>query len=173
MKVKFDETRMLEAWRRRQGILPLRDDMSVVRTDGLDFSDRLRAEMDAWYVRLLEKAPVDFLAPEDCSDLPVTQAGGALCVSVPEGTVRVVAAKLSGWGCSARVVGEGTPAARMQAHPFTRACREAPVAVFDRATGVLKLFPAAPGDTLQRLDLVVRRQGEYAFDRAALDFLEF
>ena len=161
---------MLELWRRRQGILPLRDDMEAVRTDGLDFTPRLKAEMDAWYLDLLAGAPAELLAPEDCHELGGEGFDGGLEVKLPAGTMRVLAVKLTGWHCAAKVTDDPcSPSARAQRCALTRACVEAPVAVWDREGGTLRLYPAAAGATIERLDLAVRREGAYSFDRAALE----
>ncbi|MBD5251496.1 MAG: hypothetical protein HDR97_01695 [Bacteroides sp.] len=169
MELRLDEAQMLELWRQRQGILPLRDDIEVVRTDGLDFSGRLKAEMDGWYLNLLATAPEELLVAEDCRDVQVNRNGGVMTVSLPEGVMRIVGVRLSCWGRSGVVVDDpDSVLARRQLCGLTRACREAPVAVWDRQAGELRLYPAAEDDRLERLDLVVRREGVYAFDRAAL-----
>lgn len=169
MKLQLNEAQMLDLWRRQQGMLPLRDDLDAVRTDGLDFTPRLKAEMDAWYLRLLETAPAGLLAPEDCHELEGEQVAGAMVVELPRDTVRILGVKLSGWKCSASVTDDPcSPLARSQRCALTRACAEAPVAVWDRAAGTLSLYPAVSDDLIVQLDLVVRREGEYSFDRAAL-----
>ena len=169
MKVHYNEAQMLDAWRRLRGMTPLRDDLNAVRTDGIDFSSRLKAEMDAWYAEALEEAPPSLLAPEEGTELPVAVDRGAMRVELPEGTVRVLAVRLSGWNTAvSETVAPGSPAALMQLSEFTRACVDEPVAVFDRAGRSLLLYPAVPGSTLERLSLVVRREGEYSFDRALL-----
>ncbi len=169
MKVHYNEAQMLEAWRRMQGMTPLRDDMNPVRTDGIDFSSRLKAEMDAWYAEALEEAPPAMLAPEDGTGLETGEVSGGLRVSLPEGTVRILAAKLSGWNATVcAVIPPDSPKALMQQCPLTRACPDDPVAVFDRSGGSLMLYPALSGSALTRLDLIVRREGLYTFDRALL-----
>ena len=169
MKLHYTEAQMLDEWRRMRGMMPLRDDMDYVRTDGIDFSSRLKAEMDAWYAEVLEEAPPALLAPVDGTGLEVAVDSGGLRVELPEGTVRVLAARLSGWKAMVcDVVAPGSPRALMQLSELTRACVSEPVAVFDRADRSLTLYPATSGSSLVRLDLVIRRDGEYSFDRALL-----
>ena len=169
MKLHYNEAQMLDAWRRLRGMAPLRDDMNPVRTDGIDFSSRLKAEMDAWYAEALEVAPPALLAPEDGTQLEATIVAGGLRVELPEGTVRVIAAQLSGWKVAVcEVVTPDSPRALMQLCELTRACEDEPVAVFDRSGRSLVLYPADARSSLVRLELVVRREGTYSFDRALL-----
>ena len=169
MKLHYDEAQMLEAWRRLRGMNPLRDDMNPVRTDGIDFSSRLKAEMDAWYDEVLREASPSLLAPEDVTMWKAEVASGGLRVTLPEGTVRVIAAKLSHWGCAvSETIIPGSSQALMQECELTRACGSEPVAVFDRAGCSLRLYPADPTSKLERLDVIVRRDGIYSFDRALL-----
>lgn len=162
---------MLRLWRCRQGMMPLRDDTGdgAVRTEGLDFTSRLLAEMDLWYVTQLARAPVELLASDDYHHLTATAGEGGLTVKLPEGTFRVARVRLSGWkGTPALTDDPDSPLARCQRHELTGACAEAPVAVLDRAAGELRLYPGGDGDTLAELRLVVRQPDVYAFDRALL-----
>ena len=65
MKLKFTRQEFLALWRTLRGYAPLRDDVSLTRSDGLDFDRRLEAEMDYWYRRLLAEGDEAMLVPEE------------------------------------------------------------------------------------------------------------
>lgn len=174
MKQHFTKTEFLDVWRELKGYVPLRNDATVVRTDGIDLDLALTAGMDDWYARLLREGEERYLAPEDLSgvvSIPVP-AGGGVTLQLPEGTVRVLHVKLSGWLAEARVVTDPSGAVALrQLHPFTRTCGERPVAVLHPG-GELALYPASGTDELERLVCVVEREGVYAMDSSALNLIQ-
>lgn len=174
MKLHFTKTVFLDVWRELKGYAPLRNDATVVVShDGLDLDMALTAEMDDWYARLLREGEERYLAPEDLSAetaVPPPVDGG-VTLQLPEGTVRVLHVKLSGWLAEARVVTDPRCALAMrQLHPFTRATPRLPVAVVHPG-GELALYPAGPLDAVERLVCVVERDGVYAMDRSALNLI--
>lgn len=170
MKLKFTRQEFLARWRALRGYAPLRNDVSLTRSDGLDFDGRLEAEMDCWYRRLLLEGDGSLLAPEELARgfaLPAPSDGG-VTVTLPREVIRVLRVKLSGWRCPATIVTD--PESNMalrQLHPYTRACASSPVAVF-YPDGDLALYPAASADMLVTLQCVMCRDDEFAFDSAAL-----
>ena len=170
MKLKFTRQEFLALWRTLRGYAPLRDDVSLTRSDGLDFDRRLEAEMDYWYRRLLAEGDEAMLVPEELAGdvTPEADDDGCLSVELPPGAVRVLMVKLSGWCTPATVVTD--PECNMalrQLHPYTRACASAPVAVLhpDRR---LALYPSTPSDTLATLQCAMLHDDEFTIDSSAL-----
>lgn len=58
---------MLDLWRLAAGLVPAEAEASVERFDSLDIDRRLEIAMRAWYLDLLDNAPVRYLAPGDIS----------------------------------------------------------------------------------------------------------
>lgn len=173
MKQHFTKIEFLDVWRALRGYAPLRNDATVVRDDGVDLDMALTAEMDDWYGRLLREGEERYLAPEDLSAETVMAApvDGGLVLQLPQGTVRVLHVKLSGWQSEARVVTATRSAlALRQLHPFTRASSAQPVAVMHPG-GALALYPAGGTDAVERLEGVVAREGEYDMDTPALNLV--
>lgn len=170
MKMKLSRQEFLSKWRVLRGYAPLRDDVTVTRSDGLDFDAILESEMDAWYRRLLLEGDEWQLAPEELSSgvtLP-PPSGGGVTFALPSEAVRVLRVRLSGWKRAATVVSDpaGTPAL-CQLHPYSRACTANPVAVVS-TDGSVSLYPACESDRLVSLQCVMMRDGEFAFDSSAL-----
>lgn len=170
MKLKLSRNEFLARWRVMRGYAPLRNDVNVVRSDGLDFDLMLEAEMDRWYSRLLREGDLSLLAPEELASsvaLPAP-AEGCVTLTLPAAAVRVVCVRLSGWSRPATVVTDpDCNMALRQLHPYTRACSENPVAVL-YPDGELALYPASDSDRLVTLQCAMLRDAEFAMDSAAL-----
>ncbi len=173
MKLCLNPSDMLEQWRLHSGYsLPLADAVCR-RNDGIDLDTIMRADLNAWYRRLLAEGEPGQLAPEDFSHSVVLTPGddGGTIVSLPPEVVRVTEVRLSGWTRPARIVTSPTHIlAARQLHPFTRATRSHPVALF--VGGTLRLYPASsPGDSLLSLRCVTLREDEYRIDDSAFSSL--
>lgn len=168
MKMHLSREQMLSLWRLFRLLEPIRSDVAVSRSDGIDLDSILLAEMELWYKKLLLNSPPHLLVAHDvASEVTLSSApGGALVVTLPEGTFRVLSVKLSDWESAAEIVAHDSPEARCQLNPYSRAVPSSPVAVLsgDRLT----LYPATSGSVLQELNCVIYTEGEYEFMREAL-----
>lgn len=130
--IVYTEARLLEEWKLRSRLEPLRTDCVITRTDGIDMDTYLLRELRAWYMRELATAPVDTLPLTDIAPgLTMTRApDGAGMVKLPAGCLRVVSVEMEGWHRPAVIVADPECAeAVAQTSPYSRGgvCR--PVAV--------------------------------------------
>ena len=173
MKLKMSRQEFLSRWRTLRGYAPLRNDVSLSRSDGLDFDLSLEAEMDGWYRRLVLEGDVSLLAPEELAagmSLPAP-ADGCVTLALPPHAVRVTGVRLSGWRRAATIVTDPEcNLALRQLHPYTRACESNPVAVV-YPDGEMALYPACAADRLVSLRCAMMRDDEFAFDSAALGLI--
>lgn len=130
--ITYTEARLLEEWKLRSRLEPLRTDCVITCTDGIDMDTYLLRELRAWYMRELATAPVDTLPLTDIAPgLTMTRApDGAGMVKLPAGCLRVVSVEMEGWHRPAVIVTDPECAeAVAQTSPYSRGgvCR--PVAV--------------------------------------------
>lgn len=155
---------MLELWMLTRYHLPLNDQatVSVDSTFGVDTLRLETAAMQAWYLQLLDNAPVNLLPVENCADgvgLLFGQ-GGTAVVTLPQRCRRLVSVQLSSWAVPATIVTPSHPLAQMQCSTYARGGVNSPVAILDGRT--LTLFtPAGASDRLTRLDCVVDNSPEH------------
>lgn len=170
MKLKMSRQEFLSRWRALRGYAPLRNDVSLSRSDGLDFDARLEAEMDGWYRRLVLEGDESLLAPEELAPgvSLSAPADGCVTLTLPPHAARVTGVRLSGWRRAATVVTDPEcNLALRQLHPYTRACEANPVAIV-YPDGEMALYPASESDRLVSLRCAMMRDNEFAFDSAAL-----
>ncbi len=93
------DSEMLEIWRRARADGPLRLDCTVDRTDGPDVDAILTDEMRAWYLSLLDSAPVSRLALCNNAELARINAAddGILMLTAPAGCRRIISVFFDGW----------------------------------------------------------------------------
>lgn len=98
MKRTLTKTEMLTLWRYARTAEPLRLDCTVSRTDGTDFDTMLREEMRAWYLKQLDEAPEEMLAPEEMAGQAQTLGlYGVTHVVLPDSVRRILRLRFSGW----------------------------------------------------------------------------
>ena len=99
MKLSLTESDMLKIWRRACVIEPLRLDCTADRTDGPDVDAILVDRMRAWYLDLLDNAPLSKLVQIDCVDSASVSFpdSGLAVVSAPESCRRIVSVRFSDW----------------------------------------------------------------------------
>lgn len=88
---------MLDLWRLAAGLVPAEAEASVERFDCLDIDRRLEIAMRAWYLDLLDNAPVRYLAPENISRRLVWRrdsATGTLAAEMPADVRRILAVRM-------------------------------------------------------------------------------
>lgn len=131
MKIKLSTDEMLDQWRLRRELEPLRSDCTVERLDGIDTDALLRNELNDWYRNLLDTAPVEMLSITDIADMVaiVKRDDGSATVRLPEKCRRVVEVMLDCWQRPARITAADSPLARLQDNPYSRGHTSEPVAV--------------------------------------------
>lgn len=175
MKLTLTAAEMLDLWRLRRALLPLREDCAVERRDGIDLDRLLHAELRAWYANLLDTAPVDMLVLTDIARdvAPVLHDDGLMIVTLPTGCRRVVEVEAEGWTRAATVAMVGSSLALRQDNPYSRGRVDAPVAVLH--PGRLVLYSAPPGVArphLRRLLCVMEpEEGLYELDERAVSLI--
>lgn len=115
------ESEMLELWRLIRAAEPLRLDCTVTRTDGIDSDAIFRAEMRAWYLRLLDGAPPEMLQPVDmAAAAEVSSPGSLTLIKAPAGVRRVLSLRFS--DMAAPIVPDAAPrlVRSRAANPFCR-----------------------------------------------------
>lgn len=171
MILTLTRSEMLSRWRLHSGYDIPHNGVTLSRTDGIDLDSILASRMDDWYTRLLLMAPLHYLAPaEKASDTLLSSVtGGGMRISLGSSAVRIAAVRLSGWRAAARILTDpSSPEAVRQLHPFTRATADAPVALFDPASHILRLYPCTSSDILVTLKVVEQKPDLYTFDSSAL-----
>lgn len=162
--MKLDEAEMLELWRLVRGFEPLRADMSVERTDGVDLDRLLRVEMRQWYERQLATLPAESLPEEDLAGevKATTTADGAWRVELPERCLGVRVVKLASWSRNGRIEADGDgPTARNQRSEYLRGSASNPV-VLTSGRELRLYMPAGAGDRIESLRCSVRPpEGEF------------
>ena len=121
MKLTLTESDMLEIWRRACAIEPLRLDCTADRTDGPDVDAILVDRMRAWYLDLLDNAPLSKLVQIDCVDsasVSFSPDSGLAVVSAPESCRRIVSVRFSDWNFPVAVI--DSPVPRSASNPFCR-----------------------------------------------------
>lgn len=174
MKLVLTPEKMMEQWRLRRGVEPMRTDSAIARTDGHDFTGLLRAELDSWYARLLDTAPVEMLAPEDAGEQSeLASATGfptGAVLKLPAGVRRVLSVRLAHWHAGAQPEAASEALLRRQANPFAAATELCP-SVIDTG-GRLLLFPATPLSVVASVMAVTDRSpNEYRLDSRALELI--
>lgn len=173
MRITYTSQLMLEEWKLRRAIGPLRADCTVTRSDGIDLDALLTAEMRGWYLRLLDTAPAEMLAPEDISArVSVTVGPGedSLTVTLPPECRRVLWVRLKEWAEAATPQPADTLRNRRAANPYTRPDRHRPeVTVTGPAT--LTLRPAT--SAIPQCIMAVMDHGDdtYTLDQRALELI--
>lgn len=173
MKMTLSTEEMLNQWRLRRALEPLRSDCTVERTDGIDLDSLLRLEMRDWYLKLLDTASLEYLAPVDLAGDVALSVGddGVATVNLPERCRRVVEVMLDEWERPATILAPDSPLARCQQSVYSRGGSVAPVAV--QEAGRLRLYSVAgQSPVITRLLCVAEPEdGVYTFDERALSLI--
>ena len=150
MILHLTPTQMLEQWRLHRGLHPLANGLSVTAASNTPLDTLMMSEIEAWYQRLLTDGPEERNDPVEYSaniHLPSTLAGEGVTFQLPENAVRLLAVRLTGWQCDARIITDPrSPEALRQLDPYTRATLSAPVAVVHPG-GFVTLWPST-GDNI-------------------------
>ncbi len=99
MIVTLTSAEMLRQWQTSLGMLPARDGLQIIRTDGVDTDAVIRRAMRLWYAQLLRSADPALLPVSDIAAelVPHTDASGYLTIDLPDSCVRLLSVKLFGW----------------------------------------------------------------------------
>lgn len=173
MKITYTSQQMLEEWKLRRAIGPLRADCTVTRSDGIDLDALLTAEMRGWYLRLLDTAPAEMLAPEDISarvSVAVGPDDDSLTVTLPPECRRVLWVRLKEWTEAATPQPTDSYKNRRAANPYTRPDRHCPT-VTATGSGTLTLRPAT--SAIPQCIMAVMDHGDdsYTIDQRALELI--
>lgn len=163
---------MLNQWRLRSGLRPLRHDIEILRHDAVDTDALLQLKIDDWYHGLLRDADITLLPVENLAAAAVTEcsAEGVVTVTLPDRAVRAVAVKLEEWENHARVTAPRTGRmAELQNSVYVRGGSVNPVAVCLGRT--LTLYSSDEIDPVLESLLCVAApaDGTYRLDRSLLD----
>lgn len=168
MKKLLTKAAMLDLWRLLRADEPLRLDCTLTRTDGVDRDAMFEAEMRAWYLRLLDTAPAEFLAPVNTAvkaEVSESASTGLTIVTAPEESRRVLALKFDGWHSPVVPNSSVDDVTAYAANPFCRtpmaARHSARTILVANASGVLSELSCA-------VDL---GQDAYCFDERALELI--
>lgn len=121
MKKTLTRNEMLALWKLTRAAEPMRLDCTVTRTDGIDLDTIYEAEMRAWYLRLLDSAPIERLAPVEAAALARTERRGDLTVvTAPEGCRRVLRVQFDGWDAPLAPDGKADAVRACAANPYIK-----------------------------------------------------
>ncbi len=175
MKLRLNTEEMLNQWRLRRALEPLRNDCTVERLDGTDTDELLRNEMHDWYLTLLDTAPAEILTLTDISgDVALKRnPDGTATVKLPERCRRVEELRLDCWQRPATITGQDTPLARLQCNPYSRGGTAEPVAVKHHGRLQLYSIPEGVDASIESLYCVMEPDdGFYEMDERALSLIE-
>ncbi len=124
-------SQLLTEWKLRQGLLPLRSDATITRTDGYDLDSLLMAQVYEWYTDCLYTMPPSHLPLQDiASQLTLTRTDdGVGRVLLPERCARVTNVFMPGWRREAHIVSPQSVEATAQLSPYSRGDCNMPVVV--------------------------------------------
>ncbi|MDE6270053.1 MAG: hypothetical protein K2M12_04255 [Muribaculaceae bacterium] len=96
----YSKSEMKKLWRRAAGLEPQRTDCMVDRTDGVDVDAMIEPRMRAWYLNLLDRAPVELLRVEDVAEEVIIRGNvgrpGGLG-TLPGRVRRLLSIRQTGW----------------------------------------------------------------------------
>lgn len=160
---------LIDEWKLRRGLIPLRSDATFHRVDALDIDAALARGIDTWYQNLLDNAPASMLVIHDITDLLEVEhsAPGYTVYQLPL-TCRRVIDVLTGPDLQpARPVMPESHEARLQDSPFSRAGSVRPVVC--RVGNLLYVY----GAEISRLTAIVTPpEGIYEMNPSALSTID-
>lgn len=132
---------LIAEWRMCRGLEPLRIDATIRRQDAFEIDEYARRDIERWYDRLLESAPLDLLVVEDITDrVTVAPAGrGTAVMQLPGDCRRLVEVMMKGWERPALITTADSKTGRRQVSPFSRGGMCVPVAI-PEAGGRVRLY---------------------------------
>lgn len=164
----FTKQELTDRWRLVRYLEPQRNDVTMT-FDGADMSRLDEAEVEEWWERTIDTAPLDFLKLKEMkgkAQTAIIACDESVELRMPDqyplrrpGRIR-----LEGWKKDGRIVEAGSREALLQLNPYTRATAENPVAVVLDSRH-LSLFPAT-SDNLETLMAVDPE--DYTFDERCL-----
>lgn len=177
MLLRLTQPEMLRQWRLLTLLEPLappESDVTITRTDGIDVDALCIARMRAWYLRMLDEAPVALLEVTDIAPLLTLHClpeEDAFTIALPRSVRRVVGVRLSGW--REPVVPLSPEAAQASAlvssNPYLRGGNCRPVVTLrDRTLHILS--PVSPDAGIEQVLVVAEPPDDtYVFDARLLD----
>lgn len=177
----FSTDRLLELYAGLRHHETGRDDCQVTLLPAPGTGASLRRllidEMHAWYLRMLDSAPVHLLPVLDYSGQCVAARSpqGAVRLTLPATVRRVVSLRIDGWERDAQLITDpSSPLALRQANPYACGSTAHPVAVAQEDGRTWMLYPSPAGSApveVSRLMAVPEPEPDlYRLDRALLDF---
>ena len=155
MRLELTKNEMLALWKRRHFLEPLRADCRIERSDGVDLDAIATEEMRLWYLKQLAEAPPDMLAPSDLAMTAKVRRSpqGTGLITLPGNVVRVIAVRLGGWECQARILPAGSRDEQRAGNRFARGGVADPSAVL-RPGNILELFSLDSPHTIPVVDIL-------------------
>lgn len=166
MRKLLTKTAMLELWRLVRADEPLRLDCTLTRTDAVDRDSILEAEMRAWYLNLLDCAPVEFLAPIDMAIKAEIRTDGCLTiVTAPDQVRRILGVRFAGWAAAVAPTDSLADVKARAGNPFWTE----PVVANSSARSVV--VANASGELVELMCAADLSEEAYCFDDRALEKL--
>ncbi|MEF9923599.1 MAG: hypothetical protein RR383_09335 [Muribaculaceae bacterium] len=159
--LRLTEAEMLELWKLKLKLYPVRKDCIIERNDGIDIGEYLLLQIREWYSKLLSDAPSQWLPCVDiATKLVITnENNGMKSVALPIDCVRPVEWKMSAWKRSVtEFISPSSPTAILQSNEYSRSRDENPIAILN---GNEILLWASAGSTLTKAICVMRPNNEY------------
>lgn len=180
MLVRLTQHEMLKQWRLLTLLEPLappESDVTITRTDGIDIDALCIIKMKAWYLRMLDEAPVHLLEVTDIASsltLHCLPEEDAALISLPRSVRRVVGVRLSGWRepVVPLTPEEAQAAVRVSSNPYLRGGDCRPVVIIrDHTLHILS--PLHPSAVIEQVLVVAEPPDDtYVFDARLLDNFE-
>lgn len=170
----YSEQQLIDEWKMRSGLEPVRIDATLQRYDALDIDAYVKKMLDDWYLRLLDEGDISLLDPEDVTEEVTVEglADGVAYITLPEGTRRLLEVSDSAWHRPAMITRADTVLGRRQESVFGRGRAASPVAVVDSPLHV-RLYSYLPGSSpsLDRVLVVRHTPGVYLLSPRALSLI--
>lgn len=169
--MKMSEQEMMNLWKLRTGIMPLRQGCTIEREDGIDVEFLSFLDMREWYANLLKEAPIDWLPCREMKDelsLKV-DTDNVGCISLPEGCIRPVRIKLASWQRGVEQFWEATtPVAMLQENNYSRGNAANPVIITESQALRLYVCSGAEERIENAMCIAYPKDGSYEFAELAL-----
>ncbi len=163
---------LIDEWKLRRGLEPVRSDVAFHRFDALDIDSYIARRIDAWYHSLLDSGPASALIARDIAPQlqPVARAATKAVYRLPAACRRLLQVDVDVSLPPAIIADAGSDLALSQECPFARGKGGAPVAV--RYGDHLHIYshtalPDAPPDRV--LAIMTPADGVYELSPEGLD----
>lgn len=169
----LSESEMLDLWKLKRQLLPVRKDCIIEREDGIDIDEYLLLEIREWYAQLINTAPAEWLPCKNIADQITVNIDnfGIGTVLLPHNCVRPIELRMADWEQSiTEFFTPDTPVAILQRNEYSRTGSESPIAVI--STGEVTLYGCKTRTLSKAICIMRPTASTYEFAEIALSTIK-